>query len=407
MYGSITPSSLPFSNSYLQRSSGIEALYWNPANINNIPTRHELLFLPLGFRLENNIISLDLYNRTTGQFMDDDIKHEMLGSLNGFLMVGMNMNLINFGYMYDKWAFSMGTNMAARSNIDEQYIELMLFGNEMDREYVFTTANNNFAMLAYQDITFGYGGFVINTIHPDFFRNVPDINIGISVSALAGLATAESIDFIGTLWASDVEGFNMLQDVNMRYGVLGYGCKLAIGLSSVVYEFDEEHTLSAGLSFDNILGSIKWLENLEEHHYTVRADNVFMNKLEYDLIQDSQSTKSIDSFRSYLPLVFRFGTLYSYQDFTFSVDYAQNFGKNHAYYYDPEFSFGIEYLVGKWLPIQFGVRLPNGELLSAYSFGLGLRYDRFECGFGYQSIGSFFGDKTKGLSLSTQMKFRF
>ena len=400
---SATASSLPFSNSFLQRSSGIEAVYWNPANIRRIPKQNELMFIPIAITLENNVVSPNLMS---GQFLDSSMTREILDKVNDKFVLGVNLNKITFGYATRGWVLSSATNVVARGNIDKHYLEVLLSGNVYGEDYVFHIENNNFGVIAYQDLTFGYGGYPLNSLFPELMKELPIIYVGGSVSLLAGIASAEIFRSHGLFSASD-DGMVLYKDIAFRHGSVGTGFKMSLGFSSEVYEIGENHNVSVGLALNNIFGRISWSNDLEEVHYIIETEEEDVRQLDKDFFTEHQENYSIDSFVSRLPFNLRMGTLYRYNDFSFSLDYSQNFGSNYAYFYSPEVSMGMEYAINGWLPVQFGMRLPGRNLLMAYSLGIGLRFDRFECGLGYKSIGSFFGDNAKGMALSTQMKFRF
>lgn len=407
LMGITTASSLPFSNSYLQRATGVEANYWNPATLHNLQARHEILFLPFTFRADNNAISLSLYNKVSGQFLDEQKKNDILDSIDGSVKFGMSVNAIIFGYANRRWALSSATNFFAKGKIDKNYLELLLMGNEYNRSYVFTTENNNFAMLAYQDFTFSYGGILLNKYIPQMKDlDMPDVYMGLGISALVGAANVEMYKFDGVFTASD-DGLSLNQKATVRTGSLGTGYKLSWGLSSDVLTINENQVLSAGLTINNILGTIKWTSNTEKREYIAVIDSVYMNKLDDDIFKDDEIVTKIGDYSTELPLSFKMGLNYRVSDFSFSMDYAQNSKAHNAFSSDPKLSFGAEYDVVGIMPIQLGYRMPIGDLPSLYSVGLGLRFKYYEFGFGYQSVGALFTDSTKGVAFSGQMKFRF
>ncbi len=403
-----TASSLPFSSSYLQRATGVEANYWNPANLYKLPANNELMFLPFTLRVENNAISLNLYNNVTGQFLDDKKKKDILDSIDGSMNVGMNINLITFGYANRSWSLSSATNFIANGKIDENYLELLLMGNEYNRNYIFTKDNNSFAALGYQDLTFSYGNMLINNWIPPMKKlDMPDIYMGMGVSALVGLFNVEMYEFDGVFTASD-DGLSLDQRAKVRMGAVGTGYKMSWGLSSDILNYDENHYLSAGIALNNILGTIEWTSKTEIREYIARIDSVYMNQLDQDIFADDEIVTKVDSYTTELPLNFKLGANYRLNDLSLSLDFAKYSEGNPAYNSDTKISFGTEYEILGVIPIQLGYRLANGDLPELYSFGMGLKFRYFECGFGYQSIGAFFlSENTKGIAFSGQMKFRF
>ena len=414
LYGAVTPFSLPFSNSYLQRSSGVEALYWNPARIHNIPTQRELMFLsPVG-RMENNTISVDIWNKgqeAQGQFTVP-AKNQMMRNMNDEFYLRGNVRAIIAGFVNNQWAFTTATNVNAHGNFDKRFLELLMFGIERyceDEGRIFRHDNNNFGVVAYQDFSIGYGGFQINST---FLEDIPPIYFGASMSFLLGLANIESVNFNGH-FTSTQDTLVLHQKVLYRSATLGSGFKLSFGLSSDIVKVDENHKLSVGFGFDNIFGNIAWDSGTEAREIVVEGHIKDLHEAtkpsnqNVDWFIDEDETIAIGSYATTLPFIFRFGSLYTYNDFSASLDFAKNFGDNNAYNYDPQITMGFEYVVESWLPIQFGFRLPIGETVSAFSYGIGFRGHRFEYQIGYQSFGALFGNGTRGAAMSSSMRFRF
>ncbi|MCK9329367.1 MAG: hypothetical protein M0Q94_05770 [Candidatus Cloacimonetes bacterium] len=403
-----TASSLPFSYSYLQRSIGVEANYWNPANLHKLPTNNEIMVIPFTFSAKNNAVSLKLYNDVTGTFINENKKREILNSIDGSMNVSMNLNLITFGYANKNWALSSATNFVANGKIDENYLELLLMGNEYNRDYIFTKDNNDFAALGYQDLTFSYGNLLINNWIPSMkdYR-LPDIYMGVGVSALIGLYSVEMNDFYGVFTSSD-NGLYLDQKATVRMGSVGTGYKFSWGLSSEVVTFEEDHYISAGLALNNILGTIKWSSETEMREYIAKIDSVYVNELDEDIFNDEEIVTEISAYSTKLPINIKLGANYQYRDFSCSLDFAKNSDVNPAFNSDATIALGTEYIIMDMIPIQLGYRLASGDLPALYSFGLGLKFQYFECGFGYQSIGAFFlSEESQGLAFSGQMKFRF
>ncbi|HPM02217.1 MAG TPA: hypothetical protein PK816_08685, partial [Candidatus Cloacimonadota bacterium] len=96
LYAINTPSSIPYSGSYMQRAKGVDAIYWNPANLPNLETRAEMQILPLSYRIYNNALSIDLYNELMVDTLSQDLKDKFLNEMDGNLNVNMEFNTILF-----------------------------------------------------------------------------------------------------------------------------------------------------------------------------------------------------------------------------------------------------------------------------------------------------------------------
>ena len=422
LQASETASSVSFSNSYLQRASGIEALYWNPANIPNFATKYELIPIPtvFSFTTENDNITLKLYNKLMVDFLEDEVKDELLNSIvDNYMNINMSSRLIALGFSHGNFAYSTATNVAMKGKFDRQFIEMALYGNVYDKTYDFSQEHNDYKMIVYQDITAGYGGFNLNQFLPAGFEYIPNVNVGISASFLLGQHVSELVSFKGNFSTSNEEGLNVYQEsviklagfmdkaFNTHFNGIGTGLKFGLGVSVDAYQFDENHFITAGLAIDNIAAYIRWRNNTAENHYIISGESVYVDDMVEDFYEYEEISNKIGAFTTRLPLNLKLGTMYRWNDLTASLDYQQYFGSSKAYYYDPAISLGAEYIIFKYFPIQKGIRFPIGDLPLTNSLGFGYRGEKYEVGISFQSVGAYYTYSSKGLSTAMQMKFRF
>ena len=67
-----TPASMMYANSYLQRGTGANSIYWNPANLKlNRDYTWDFVTLDFNINLYNNSISLETYDRINGKFLEE------------------------------------------------------------------------------------------------------------------------------------------------------------------------------------------------------------------------------------------------------------------------------------------------------------------------------------------------
>jgi len=417
-----TASSIPFSNSYLQRASGIEALYWNPANINKFPAHNELMipFYPsFSFSAENKGITLGVYNQLMVDFLDENLKRKLTDAIDDYFVFDGNSRSILMGFSHGNLAYSSAINLITHARADKQFIEMAFHGNVYEKEYDFTHEKNDFMLLAYKDLTAGYGGFNLNQYLPVEFDYIPNIDLGVSASILFGLSAMEMVSFKGNLSTNDIDGVvldqytdikmaGLIDNKNEIHGKgLGAGFKAAFGLSVDAYEFDETHYIKAGLTIDNIGAQIRWKGNTTNTRYYIISDSVHVATTDKEYYIQDKETWNIEDFTTRIPLNLKIGTLYRWNEVTASLDYSQYFGSTKAFNYDPSISLGLEYLLYENFPLQIGFRLPIGDLHATNSLGFGYRHRNFEIGFAMQAIGAFWSYNTEGVAFATQMKIRF
>ncbi|HOE91191.1 MAG TPA: hypothetical protein PLV22_04385 [Candidatus Cloacimonadota bacterium] len=403
LYAFSTASSIPFAGSYMQRATGVDAIYWNPANLSNLPTRAEITVLPISYKVYNNALSIDLYNEMMVDTLSQDLKDKFLSEMNGNLNINMEMNTILFGYATRSFGLSFGTFVNTYAKLDEHYLDLILNGNEYERDYFFTKSNNDASFLAMQDITVAFGGYELNKALPDVMNFLPSTRYGFAISFLSG-ASGNIDKFDGLFKASD-DGLNLDQQVTLHYGG-GFGYKGMFGLSSDLIS-TKNQTLSAGLTLDNLFGTFNNSISCKAHEANLTAQNVYIVHLNEDFFAEQDTSYSIANFSTDLPLKLSGGLLYKIGNLSASLDFSK-YSKESAFGSDlADTSVGIEYELLGFIPLQGGYLFGNDSHPSVSAFGVGLRYKYWDGGLGFQFYDSFGGQSSKGLSFSAQMAFRY
>ncbi|MDD3235797.1 MAG: hypothetical protein PHH43_05665, partial [Candidatus Cloacimonetes bacterium] len=89
-----TGKSIFYADSYMLRARGVEAAYWNPANL--MAGKYYDLWVPgvnTGIFVNNNALDLDTYNYVMSQErLNDDDKQLILGKMDGSLRGSMRGN---------------------------------------------------------------------------------------------------------------------------------------------------------------------------------------------------------------------------------------------------------------------------------------------------------------------------
>jgi len=396
-----TPSSVAFSNSYLQRASGIEASYWNPANINDKQYGAEYMFLSLSAGAGNNFLTLKPFLKGEGNDLENNDKNAIIGKLFRSGTVNGHAQLIIMGMSLDKWSFSTSSNVHGYGRIDKRYLKIALFGNDLGVKYDLSK-NTGFGALGYEDLTVGYGGVSINDYFPDQMSDTPEILFGFSASYLFGGYMLELDKFVSKFafqFNDDGDQSTLDQVAVLRKSSIGHGFKMNVGVSSVLLNYSERHFLTTGISFDNLLGFIHWRNN--------DFSSIFYNGSFTSFETDQFDYEGNSFYTTHFPITFRFGSKYVYKDLSLSADYEQNLWKHPAFSYDPEVSFGVEQVLFKRWPIQFGYRLPLLDYVPAYSFGTGYRFNTVEFGLSLKIDQSEHYRHIKGASIGMFTKIRY
>nr|MDK2850978.1 hypothetical protein [Candidatus Cloacimonadota bacterium] len=398
--GSNTAGSIFFADSYMLRASGIEAIYWNPAKLSS--SSHHELWLPLtdfGIYVANNSLDLDTYNYVVSRdTLNTEDKERICRDLDGALRLSSGGNISLFGLSWGNQAISSSVKFYAKGAISEKFLRLALYGNTED-EYIFYESNNNASSMAYTDITYGMGDFVIPWI-PEM---LPQIKAGFSASFLVGLYSASTEDYAG-YFTNDIDsGANFRQEVNLRTGIGGYGFKSMLG----VYSEITPH-LEAGITLDNIFGVISWELDRELYGFYAAADSIYAANIDEDIIDTDDFSEDIDTFSTSLPPELRMAVMYKNRLGSLSVDWVQGFRESAVTNATGRLSFGASILPVPIIPLSLGVSLPNSRVPLKVSYGIGLRLKKSELGLAVQSFDSILpGSSSKGIAFAMNFKIGF
>ena len=391
-----TGKSIFYADSYMLRARGVEAAYWNPANL--IPGKYMDVWLPAinaGIGVNNNSLDLDTYNFVVSQdYLDAADKAKLMSKIKHDLHASCSGNISIFGFTLANMSLSSSLTYSGDLSVSKRYLELMLYGNT-DSLYVFGKDRNNAQAISYGDLTFGAGNFTLPFL-PDSF---PEIRAGFSASILMGVGTAHSEDFYGSL-SSTMDGISLRQDVTLRTGLGGYGFKSMLGLVS-----NPIPNLEVGLTLDNIFGYLKWIGTTEDTNFHISADSVFITNLDEDYYTETHETLDTEHFSTELPPELRMAALWNTSKMNFSADYVQAFKNSAVTNSTGRLALGVEAFPAPFLPIHFGLGFGNNSYPWRVSYGIGLSSKTGEFGISVQSYDSLFpGKKSKGLSLGSSVR---
>lgn len=397
-----TPRSLPFSDSYQQRAFGTDALYWNPANLGQNHDTSDFYFMNMGIQISNNILDLDKYNYYTGRYLTQSDKDDLLGEIEGKLNLTVDYHQVIIAKSFNHFAFGVGLNATGSGNLSEDFMKLALEGSSDSVSYRFDKDENNVQGLSYVDFSFGAGGYPLSGIFPKLasYSHYPEVYWGTTASILYGIAAYSTSSYNGVFSTGDV-GMNLNQDITLKEGYNGIGAKLGFGIRSEVIPH-----LNAGLFLDNIVGFIHWSGSTKKHQYTVEGDSIYFADLGDDFYTSADTSWSIPSYSSSLPLALSFGLKYDFPAWVLSLDWIENLQDSNIGVVSPKLSFGLEYQGLSHFPLQLGLTVPNADQPLQFAYGVCFRNKQFETGIGIKTYGSIVpGYHSKGVSLSFHGRF--
>ena len=383
-----------FAGSYMMRAHGSEANYWNPALLDYDSIDFWWPLLDTGILISNNTFDLDFYNRVMGKGeISKEDKDLLIQKMDGSLRLNMLTQASLLGFNIGGVALSSSLHNYNRAALSENYLKLLLYGNDED-EYVFSNKHNNLASISFADITVGMGDIRI-ALPKDY----PDIKFGWSGSFLIGIHELKTTRFDG-YFRSNFDGLQLKQDVVMRKGVGGFGFKGMIGFAA-----SPTQNLDVGLTLDNIFGNIQWMLGREETHYTFSADSLYVADLSSEFVKREQEDFAIKHFGTKFPMELGLGALYDAKMVSLSADFRQGFGESPLTSKTGALSVGAEFKQLDFLPIRIGFSTGNSIAPWRVAYSVGLRARPIEMSFGVQSVHSLFpGYKTKGLSFALSFR---
>ncbi len=394
-----TAGALPFAESYLLRAQGAEALYWNPALIT--PEYQDIILpgMSVAISAGNNSFDLDTYNYISGRYLTDADKVDILNKVDQELKAATNTDAMLLGLTLGRVSFASSVHARGTITISEDYLKLLLYGNE-ENDYYFSLNENKVEGISYQDVSFGVGNIRIDPIIANL--KIPTIVAGFSASALLGYATAETQKYWGSLHTG-LDGMNITQEIYVKTGIGGIGKKAMLGLSTSPIP-----NLSIGMSLDNLFGSILWMGKKDIYHYTIAVDSAYVSELDEDVFYHEQTSEKIDNFTTDIPPELRLGGIFRTPWVNVSADWIQGFGNSQLTSTIGKTSLAAEFTPFPGLSLQSGISLGNRSQSWSISYGLGFKGKNLDGNFGCRTYDSILpGYKSRGLAFSGSLKIHY
>ncbi len=394
--GLTTGRSLPLADSYMMRARGVEAIYWNPANIHDNSVNFWVPGTNISIYIANNSFDIETYNRISGKYLTDRMKQDVLDQIDRRITITGEGHVGVFATTINNVGLASSISTYNRLSISKKYLQLIFFGNAED-SYTFHDADNNLSSISFMDFTLAYGDIRVS----DLFDDMPPIRLGVSGSLLAGIHHIQSRDYRSSL-TTGLDGLAFEQDFKLRSGLAGAGFKSMIGIAT-----DPFPNFHAGITLDNLFGFINWGLVAEDRSFSFTADSIYVANIDQDLYSESIVTQSIGSYTTPLAPELRVGVMYNLNDIELSADWIQGTGKSVVTENKGRVAIGAQLHAAKHVPFQIGLAFGNRDYPWRISYGLGLKTRFGEFGLGFQSFKSILpGTKSQGLALSSYLSIR-
>ena len=208
--------------------------------------------LGASYGVGNNFLSISNYNDINGANFEDPTasKYFSKSEFYSFFNEGIRLNgqiALNLPFsdiIYNNISFSSKTYFMLDAHIPKSCVELILYGNELNKAYDFSLNNS---INIFSESSIGYA------------QSFNSFSIGMRFKYLQGLAYGEFINLSdnSSYFYTDSTGFIGKAEYLINQGIGGSGFSFDIG---VIYK-KSQSDWKVGVSLNNLFGKIKWDDN--------------------------------------------------------------------------------------------------------------------------------------------------
>ncbi len=390
-YGDTQPRAMGIAGAYGAMARGVESIYWNPANLalSDGPKLSLPLNLGLSFIMENNSISISDYNKYNGDFISDEDKDDIVGSIPGGGLkfntdIGLFMPVIGGVAFPLPWGLSSAIAINARvgmeGEIPRDMIDLLLNGNQFARDREAAGKSPGYDIAKWDGQGWGLGIFswaIAKPIMPASLKNhLSEFAVGATFKVMGG--------GFGEVLRSDggIETRIGGTDID-AYAVTRFGGGLGFGLDLGATGVTKDGKTTVGLALMNLLDTMSWSIESQQDSVFVQASRLralsFTGKAGFDDIFDEYGSETEDSsFSLTLPAMLRLGATHRpIPKLVVSGQYDQAFSSGFGISSTPRLALGVEYRLVDWFPLSFGL---SGGGRAGQSSAIGFGFGPFPAG---------------------------
>ncbi len=373
-------------------ATGLDAVEYNPANLAFSRGVTVGLF-GVAVDVHNNAFSLARYNEVSGATLDQAAKERILADVpqSGFSL-DADVRASALGLQVANFAFSVQGFGAGHGNLDRDFFDLVLFGNELG------------ATVDFQDTwgeAYAVGAATLSYGTPVATLPVGRLAVGANARYLRGFYEMHIEDAHGSLTTTfdAIDGEAMVAAVTAEGGS-GYALDLGATLQA-------RGGWSFGLAIDNAMSSLSWSDNPERRVYAVTAVGIAANNDNLDnAVVDSDTTYAVTGYTSTLPRRVRLGASHATDRLLLAADWVQVFETRGNTSTRPQLGAGAEWRLLGWLVPRLGASVggPSGSSLAG---GLGLRAGPLCLDLAVMNRGGFAPSDTRGLGVAVSSHLVF
>jgi len=339
-------------------SRGLEAVAANPANL-AFGEGMTFGLATVAVDVHNNALSLNRYNEITGQYLDHADKARLMSDIpETGLTLNADVSTSALGYQTGNFAISFGGLGAGQGNLDKDYFDLVLNGNQLGQTVDFSnTWGEGYAV---GSLTLSYGRVVLDL---EGYR----VSVGANARYLQGIYEMHVAEAYGTLSTSltEIAGEAYVATESARGGQ-GYGLDLGFAVQT-------DNGWNVGLAFDNVLGTVNWIQDVQRREMRVSAADI--NLLAFDLdaaVADADTSFATGGYTTNLPRRARLGAARKFGSFLVAADWVQGFEDRSLTSTHPLLNAGVEWRVSSYVQPRLGLSA-GGDRGGSASAGVGFK----------------------------------
>jgi hypothetical protein len=380
-------------NASTASSRGLESIKWNPANlVCDSGSGFEMILPSITFDARNNSFSLNRYNEISGATLSSSDKQEILSDIpDGGLRMDINTTATLLGIRKGNIAFTINGLGTGFGTIDKDIVDLVLMGNEINREFSFNNTDAQGHAIASATLSYA---------RPLLTNKTYRLSAGINTHYLYGIFGFDIASATGNI-ITEIDGINGSASAEYLTAKGGSGYAIDIGLC-----LQAPRGWTFGLSTSNIAGSMNWDSDVELHQWTASVDSIALSNDDIsDQITTTESSVPGQNWTEKPNRVLRVGCSNKFGVLKFSADVTQQITKRSDLKNNPELSFGFE-IGSKFIQPRFGFAV-GGPAQQRVATGLGLNIGHTCLDIAAMTSVGFGNKENKGVALSSSMLIRF
>ncbi len=386
---------------------GLQSVGLNPATL-ALPTpfRMEFNLFSLTVAVNNNSFTKSQYDRffTTGNLLTRQDIDEILEAIpDGGLRADGTARVNTLSFFLPNFSLSLVGVGAGKARVPKTVFELPLRGNgeQPGRIYRFDDTEGS-DWLGIGIFASGAYGF-----HPGENSPMDHLAVGLSLKYYSGLRFDHIERARGELRNFDNANNHPYIHIDGSAELIssrgGSGLGVDVG---VIGSFEQR--LALGITVLNIASTMSWGSQSERRLVSIQGDSLNLpERVSESLITDTDTSFSISSFATQLPVVMDFALAYHPgKHTTITAEYEQGLNDQMGGTRQPRVGVGMEFRGVPAIPLRTGFTF-GGKSGPSFAFGAGLHLKNWYLDVAYLNHGRIIPDDYRGIGLAITSRLRF